>query len=234
MHKYLIKFTKINNMKYISHLDLMNVFQRAFRREGIKLNYSQGFSPHPKMSFAHPLSLGISSIGEYMEAELINKIPENDLIHKLNTAMPKGIGILECKEITGKVKSLAAIVEYAQYKIYFTAHDNINQNLLNEKINKFLNTKEIIAIKKSVKTKKVKEINIRPLIHTFDLISFENKQCEISTIIKTGSNGNLNPELMINSFIDFTDLDIDKESIRIHREELYLSQEEKFISLSSI
>ena len=61
MGRYLLKFTKEGNIRYISHLDLLRVFQRAMKRAGISLRYSQGFNPHAKISFAHPLSLGYSS-----------------------------------------------------------------------------------------------------------------------------------------------------------------------------
>ena len=58
MSRYVIKFSKEGNIRYISHLDLLRLFKRSFKRVGIKLQYSQGFNPHPKMSFAQPLSLG--------------------------------------------------------------------------------------------------------------------------------------------------------------------------------
>lgn len=69
MGRYLLKFSKEKNLKYISHLDLLRVFQRAFKRAHIRLRYSQGFNPHAKIGFGQPLSLGSESTGEYMEFE---------------------------------------------------------------------------------------------------------------------------------------------------------------------
>ncbi|MFR0902151.1 MAG: TIGR03936 family radical SAM-associated protein [Anaerovoracaceae bacterium] len=65
-NRYVLKFTKNGYAKYTSHLDMLRFFKRAFRKSGISLRYSQGFNPHPKMSFAQPLSLGYSSSFELL------------------------------------------------------------------------------------------------------------------------------------------------------------------------
>ena len=65
-----IKFCKYGSMKYIGHLDIMRYFQKAIRRSGLPIKYSEGFNPHQIMSFAAPLGVGITSDGEYMDIEL--------------------------------------------------------------------------------------------------------------------------------------------------------------------
>lgn len=65
-----LKFTKGSEVKYISHLDLMRVFQRALRRASIPISYSSGFNPHQEISFAAPLSLGVTSNAEYVDLKL--------------------------------------------------------------------------------------------------------------------------------------------------------------------
>ena len=74
MSRYVVKFYKEGVLRYISHLDLLRLFKRSFKRVDIKLQYSQGFNPHPKMSFAQPLSLGYDSRGEYLEIETVKLI----------------------------------------------------------------------------------------------------------------------------------------------------------------
>ncbi|MDY4561321.1 MAG: TIGR03936 family radical SAM-associated protein, partial [Peptostreptococcus porci] len=73
-----IKFTKLGDMKYISHLDVQRLFQRVFRRAEVRLSYSQGFNPHPKMSYGNALALGVESYGEYVDIEI-----EDDLSPEL-------------------------------------------------------------------------------------------------------------------------------------------------------
>ena len=72
--KYVIRFQKTGVICYTSHLDIMKVFKRSFKRAGIRLAYSQGFNPHPKMGFAQPLSLGYESMDEYIEFETVDEI----------------------------------------------------------------------------------------------------------------------------------------------------------------
>ena len=71
MPRYVARFEKGGYTKYISHLDLLRVFKRAFKVMGLDIRYSNGYNPHPKMSFAQPLSLGYSSLCEYLEFETI-------------------------------------------------------------------------------------------------------------------------------------------------------------------
>ena len=94
-----VKFTKESYLKYISHLDLMRLFNRTFRRADIPIKYTEGFNPQPKFSIANPLALGIESISEYMDIELEEEMPVEDFIEKMNKELPKQIRILEGKYI---------------------------------------------------------------------------------------------------------------------------------------
>ena len=96
--KYLIKWTKEGDMRYISHLDIMRLFQRAFKRTGIRLKYTEGYSPHPKMSIAQPLSLGYTSRGEYFEFETQEDLDPESFRHRMEDAMPEGIRMLSCRQ----------------------------------------------------------------------------------------------------------------------------------------
>ncbi len=220
-------------MKYISHLDLMSVFQRAFRRAAVKIAYSQGFSPHPKLSMAHPLSVGISSISEYMEIDMEEGIPEKEIISRLNEVLPLGIRIMECHKILEKKKSLPALVAYGSYEVSFN-RNGIQEHQLINRISDFLSKDRIIVTKKQVKSSSVKEIDIRPLIDEFKMIHSDNEAFKIMATVKTGSNGNLNPELLIQSFIKESKLEIKQNSIKIIRIELYFLKDHKQVPLNQL
>ena len=120
MGRYLLKFSKENNLKYISHLDLLRVFQRAFKRAHIRLRYSQGFNPHAKIGFGQPLSLGSESTGEYMEFETVEDRAGGEYLTALSGCMPDGIRLLSCTKLKEEGKtSLAAAVAYASYVVKF-------------------------------------------------------------------------------------------------------------------
>ena len=88
-NQYVIEIKKDGYMKYISHLDMIKLFKTSFKKAGIKLAYSQGFNPHPKMGFAQPLSLGYSSSCELLEFETKDDINPNEILLLLQNSVPK-------------------------------------------------------------------------------------------------------------------------------------------------
>jgi len=86
-------FTKINDMKFISHLDLMRLFSRAFRRADIPVKITEGFNPHPKFSIKQALKLGIESENEEATVVLTQSLAPLDFTQRLNSQLPEGIFI---------------------------------------------------------------------------------------------------------------------------------------------
>ena len=101
-------FHKMGNAIYISHLDLMRLFQRAFKRAGLNLKHTQGFSPRAMVSIALPLSLGSGSLCEILDFELVGQeeLSCEQIREKLNRALPEGVRVRECYESDRKVKHL--------------------------------------------------------------------------------------------------------------------------------
>ncbi len=99
------RFAKRGRAAYLSHLDVMRTFQRAFIRAGIRIRHSEGFNPHPKMSIALPLQLGCESICELLDASVIDG-PE-DLVAALNLVLPEGIEVLAVGEPRRPVREIA-------------------------------------------------------------------------------------------------------------------------------
>lgn len=101
-------FTKTGTAVWISHLDLMRALQRGFRRAGLRLKHSQGYSPHPALSIALPLSVGVASDCELADFELdeSESVTMDELPARLNAALPRGIRVLRCYEDGLKLKHL--------------------------------------------------------------------------------------------------------------------------------
>lgn len=95
MKRIRVKYTKGEEIKFISHRDLMRLFQRAVRRAEIPIAYSQGFNPHMKISWGNALKVGQTSGGEYAELQVEGWTRPQELMSKLNGQLPKGIEILE-------------------------------------------------------------------------------------------------------------------------------------------
>lgn len=96
---YLLIFTKIGVLKYISHLDLLRLFQRAIRRAGLNVVFSKGYHPIPKIKFERALKLGIESSEEKLYLKLSKPILEKELMKNLNAQLPSEIKVLQTLRI---------------------------------------------------------------------------------------------------------------------------------------
>lgn len=105
-----VLFEKVGNAVWISHLDLMRLFQRAFKRAGLPLKHSQGFNPRPYVAVALPLSVGVESHCELLDFDLDgDPIPCDEIRDRLNGALVDGIRVLEVYEEGSKIKHLALL-----------------------------------------------------------------------------------------------------------------------------
>ena len=211
MNKYVLEFEKKDLMVYISHLDLLRLFKRAFKRAGIKLNYSQGFNPHPIIGFAQPLSLGYIGLHEYIEFD--TEISYNhEIIEKLNSELPDGMKILSLDTYKGK-KSLAADTVACEYEIEIPV-DNKDLD-----IDGYFNQSSITAMKRMKKTKKLNEVEIKDKIrkHSYEI---KDGKLIMNLVLDGGSNSNLSPELIIQSLINFLNLNIDRSEIIVIRNKI--------------
>lgn len=101
-------FEKKGNAVWISHLDLMRLFQRSFKRAGLLLKHSQGFNPRPYVAVALPLSVGVESACELLDFDLEGEsVPNEQILAGLNNALTEGIRVLDVYEEGRKIKHLA-------------------------------------------------------------------------------------------------------------------------------
>ncbi|MBQ7583293.1 MAG: DUF2344 domain-containing protein [Lachnospiraceae bacterium] len=117
--KLRVKFTKHGIVRYIGHLDMQRYFQRVNRRAGIKVVYSEGFSPHQKMSFAMPLSVGYESDSEYFDMEVSEASSSENIITLMNAQQTEGIEIVSCVLLPDKCENAMASVRAARYTVGF-------------------------------------------------------------------------------------------------------------------
>lgn len=189
--KIRIKFSKLGHMRFIGHLDLLRYFQKAMRRAGVPIKYSEGFSPHQIMSFASPLSLGIEGYAEYMDIEIHDDKITKDTsgyIEALNQNMCEGMEVLSFKRLSEEAKNSMACIAKAKYRaVLYDIPVNLD---ISKKIAEVLDSAALIVDKKT-KTG-VKPTDIRPLI--YDLSEEDDS---IYMYIANGSMQNLKPELLL-------------------------------------
>lgn len=213
-NRYAIKFTKEGYVKYTSHLDLLRMFKRAFKKTGLALKYSQGYNPHPKMGFAQPLSLGYSSRCELIEFETISPHTTGEIMAKMRNEMPEGIKLLSCFELDDKIKSLASDADAAEYKIWIPTE--MAEEALQDAVKTYLQKEEIIALKRMKKTKKQEPVNIRKMIRGLE-ISKVGDFAMMKALLDCGSKSNCSPELVISSFCSHCNINIPRYEIEVER-----------------
>ena len=216
MSRYSIKFKKEGYLKYTSHLDIMRFFQRTFKRAEIKLSYSHGFNPHPKMSIAQPLSLGYTSTGDYIEIETEIAYEPETMKTTLSELVPPGIGIDRVRLIGQGKKTLAALVAFGEYEVFL---EQCNEDF-EIKLNQFLELDRIEVVKQQRKTGTETIIDIKPMIHALTWQPYLNGIL-LNMIIQNGSHAHLNPELLIQALMKFGNFSTDGENVEINRKELY-------------
>lgn len=191
MSKYVIKYSRGDRVKYISHLDFVRMFHRAVRRSGLDFSFSQGFNPHPIMTVAVPLSVGVTADGEYMKVGFETDLSEEKLAETLNSALPDGF---EVKAVAlAKDNSLDFNnIERAEYYI-----DAECANPAAFDAEKFMATDSITVMKKSKSGEK--ETDIKPLIHSLKLTNAESGDIGITAILAAGNTATLKPETLIDA-----------------------------------
>jgi len=117
MYRLRVTFSRGEELKYLSHLDVMRLWERALRRADLPLTYSQGFSPHPKISIAAPLPLGVTGEGELMDIVSQRRISPYLVQKTLVTQLPQGINIISVLQVPPDAPSLQSQVRRAEYRV---------------------------------------------------------------------------------------------------------------------
>lgn len=207
MREVRLVFSKTDRCKYISHLDINRCMSRALSRAKIPLWYTEGFNPHPYMSFSLPLSLGVESYCESVDLRIVGDITNAQIKEQMNKMLPTGIRIVDvcddfrdCAEI--------AFSDYV-YKMEFAD----NEEALN-RIKSVLEADEIFAEKKAKKGKRriVKEKDIKPFIDKYS-ISIRDDDIVLNIRLAAGPEKNLNPSLLFDTIIRLIDMDFEWKSI---------------------
>lgn len=228
--RYVIKFTKESEIKFISHLDMMRTIQRVIRRAELPIEYSKGFNPHMALSLAQPLSVGVYSAGEYMDIVLTEELEEDVVIEKLNAKTASGIKFLEAKKVINienekKTPQTMALVDAAKFTMKIICKDT---EKVEEKVRDLLKENQWVTMKKSKKGEK--EVDIKPLVKELKFW-VKDDNLILNVLLSSGSREHLSPDLLakyIGNKIDNIDKDM---FVDIKREEMYVLKGSKYIPL---
>ncbi len=210
--KIRIKYSKLGNLRFIGHLDVMRYFQKEIRRAGLDVSYSKGYSPHQIISFAAPLAMGITSDGEYFDGEFESVTTSREMIDALNAVSVDEMKVTECVLLPDDAKNSMSVVSASDYVISFLdkAGTEERHNIL-DSVESFMSQDQIIILKKTKKSER--EENIKPGIMTCELrddqIYMLCCQPEVNTTSSRSSSCRLSARMRMSvttsSIIIFTD-----------------------------
>jgi len=179
-------FSKTGNAVWFSHLDLMRVFQRSFKRAGLSLSHTQGFNPRPSVSIALPLSVGVESLCELLDFDLDGEMPSLDEIqNRLNAALVPGVYVHKVYNDGRKLKELT----HLRCNIFLEYDHGVPVDAI-EKIKCLFSADTVIVSKKTKNG--MQDQNIIPMICGFDVVEEDGNTLMIDAIICC-QNPTLNP-----------------------------------------
>lgn len=219
MSKYALMFSKTGYIRFTSHLDLLRIFKRAFRRADIAVSYSHGFNPHPKMGFCQPLSLGYTGLSELIEFQTDSDKGRAHWMNDIEKCLPEGIHLIKLGLISDGQKTLAASVYAARYSILFPVPYELKD--FTEVISDFMSQDRILCEKK-MKSGKVQEVDIKDKIREIYFECFDERLM-LKCSLDSGSQSNLSPELLIKAFLFFALPYTERYDIEVTREKMDIS-----------
>lgn len=212
-------FEKVGTARFISHLDLMRLFQRAFKRAGLPLTHTQGFNPRPSVSIALPLSLGAESHCELLDFDLESPVPLEDIRDRLNAALIDGIRVREVYDNGAKIKYLALLqsrltLEY-DGGIPAGAESAIGQ----------LFAREALVLEKKNRNG-VTQQDIIPMIRNLEISRISDGELRLD-VLHCCQNPSLNP-MQLGAAIEKYLPELTPDYIRVCREEIYTEDKTVF------
>ncbi len=181
-----ITFAKGEEVKYISHLDLMRLWERALRRANIPLLYSKGYNPRPKISIAAPLAVGFTGRRELMDLILERPISPLDFATSVRKQLPSGITLSEVEEVYAALPSLQSQVRSAQYHVIVEAREPAEE--IQDQLSALLSSARL------PRERRGKKYDLRPLIQKLWLEEKGEEEYVLGMRLRTGEHGTGRPD----------------------------------------
>ena len=213
--RYRASFTKVGLSKFLSHLDLMRLIQRAFRRAGIQLKYSQGFHPQPVVSFGPALSVGIEGTAELLDFEAMVALEEKSFLSVINSVLPDGVRFTRLEPVDLHAPAPSAIVKAARYQVELAADrtsqsgksDNGSQGNLSyewvaRQLDAFRAAESFVIQRK--KKDRIVPTDLRAFVRRIE-VKESSGRLLLELEIEMGERGSVRPQEVLKSILNISD-----------------------------
>jgi radical SAM-linked protein len=198
-----ITFSKQGPLRFIGHLDLHRMWERAMRRAELPLSYSQGFHPQPKISLAAALPLGFSSRGEVLDVRFNEDLSTEDITSRLQGSLPPDIKILRVENVDERAPALQTQVLSAAYNVHLT--EPVDGSDLNRRVEQLMMSESILRERRG------KSYDLRPLIEMLSVITEANGTVWMKMTLSARDGATGRPEEVLSA------LGIEPETARVER-----------------
>lgn len=201
-----ITFSKQGPLRFIGHLDLHRLWERAMRRAELPIAYSQGFHPQPKISLAAALPLGFSSRGEVLDVRLNEELTVTDISTRLQASLPPDIKIIDVQSVDDRLPALQTQVLSAAYNVHLT--EAIDGSELTRRVETLMNSESLLRERRG------KSYDLRPLIEMLSVITEANGKVWLKMTLASREGATGRPEEVLSA------LGIEADTARVERTRL--------------
>lgn len=190
--RMLLQFQKSDIIRHLGLLDLQRTMQRALRRSGLPIRYSNGFNPHIVMSFASALSSGIPGDAELLDISLSGEVTEEECLEAMNRVLPPSLAASRVRLVEDSFPKVTAQLRQAQYSIRLHGGDT---GKIIDAIPAFLAESEVMALRKSKRAETM--VNIRPMLHELAVVEHTEAEAVLRVRVSFVETATLKPDLLL-------------------------------------
>ncbi len=216
-----INYAKEEPLRFLSHLEMLNVFTRALRRAGLPLAYSQGFNPHPLIAFGSALAVRVTSDDEYLDVRLEKEIRAHELHNLLQKQLPEGLKIKKVKIIPLQTPALMSVINRASYLVTTPATEKLSENALRDGLQNFWDKSSVVI--ERVTKKGTKKLDLRPGVFLLEA-RVAPKEVIWNMVVSSGNKVNIRPLEPVKWVTEKCCLSVNLELAKIHRTGLYIER----------
>ncbi|MBC7326584.1 DUF2344 domain-containing protein [bacterium] len=218
MRKVCLTISKKGKAKFISHLDLYRALERSLRRALLPIVFTEGYNPHPKLSFLTALELGATSDCEKAIIYLKEPLPLTQIQERLNLFLPDGIKV----EDVSFLKNDEISADSSLFLLQIQLPENASKEAFEKAIEEFLSQPSFF-IKRETK-EKVKEIDLKQFVRKLKLSDFKEGKAMLSALIAITPQGSVKPRELVQALNNFLP---GLKLLQVHRKELFLKEVSK-------
>ena len=215
--KMIASYSKGRELAMISHLDVQRTLQRAFRRAGLPLLYSNGFNPHPQLSFATAAATGMSSDGEWFEVQLSEDITPEEFLRRANAALPEGMKVSNAFAAPENFGSLSAKLRAAEVRADILFDGEISPDFLDMVVEDMLSGE--IIVQKRTKSG-VRPVDQRPFIREISVVEVGDGKAVLLVLGKLQADGGLRVDALIDALFERLDA---QGTYELHRTRMFFA-----------